>query len=189
MVLGVDGTNAFSDRVLRGTMADDDRAGFTLKEAEELFLATTRPDPKLPPEKWSTAALDRIKRKVSKTKEETRDEGETTQTGDDRDISLRISPKDFIQLFRRWQESTSLSYSGRHIEHYRAILGDEDLVQFFCTTCELPLNFGFSPVRWEKTCTLMLEKSPAHGPRLDKLRVIHLLEADYNFVLKLIWGR
>ena len=35
----------------------------------------------------------------------------------------------------------------------------------------------------------MLEKSPEHGPRLDKLRVIHLLEADYNFVLKLIWGR
>ena len=32
-------------------------------------------------------------------------------------------------------------------------------------------------------------KSPKHGPRLDKLRVIHLLEADYNFVLKLIWGR
>ena len=28
----------------------------------------------------------------------------------------------------------------------------------------------------------------AHGPRIDKLRVIHLLEADYNFVLKLVWG-
>ena len=28
----------------------------------------------------------------------------------------------------------------------------------------------------------------AHGPRIDKLRVINLLEADYNFVLKLVWG-
>ena len=35
----------------------------------------------------------------------------------------------------------------------------------------------------------MLEKSPARGPRIDKLRVIHLLEADCNCVLKLIWGK
>ena len=34
----------------------------------------------------------------------------------------------------------------------------------------------------------MIEKSAVHGPRVDKLRVIHLLEADYNFVLKLVWG-
>ena len=35
----------------------------------------------------------------------------------------------------------------------------------------------------------MIEKNKDIGPRIDKLRVIHLLEADYNFVLKLIWGR
>ena len=34
----------------------------------------------------------------------------------------------------------------------------------------------------------MIEKSAAHGPRIDKLLVIHLLEVDYNFVLKLVWG-
>ena len=37
VALGVDGTNAFSDRVLCGTMTEDDRAGFTLKEAEKYF--------------------------------------------------------------------------------------------------------------------------------------------------------
>ena len=44
-------------------MTEEDREIFELKEAEELFLATTRPAPNLPPEKWSTAALDRIKKR------------------------------------------------------------------------------------------------------------------------------
>ena len=59
---------------------------------------------------------------------------------------------------------------------------------FFCTMCELSLNFGFSPKLWEVTCTLMIEKSVAQGPRINKLRVIHLLKVDYNFDLKLVWG-
>ena len=93
---------------------------------------------------------------------------------------------DFRRLFTKWKESTSSSPSGRHIGHYKAILGNDDLVDFHCGMLELPLQFGFSPKRWEKTCTLMIEKNKDIGPRIDKLRVIHLLEADYNFVLKLI---
>ena len=34
----------------------------------------------------------------------------------------------------------------------------------------------------------MIEKL-LHNPRLDKLRVIHILEADLNFLLKLVWGK
>ena len=29
----------------------------------------------------------------------------------------------------------------------------------------------------------------AHTPRIDKLRIIQLIEADYNYSLKLIWGK
>ena len=35
---------------------------------------------------------------------------------------------------------------------------------------------------------LMIEKDKGM-PRVSRLRVIHLLEADYNFVLRNIWGR
>ena len=34
----------------------------------------------------------------------------------------------------------------------------------------------------------MIEKIVAQVPRIDKLHVIHLLEAGYNFVPKLVWG-
>ena len=130
-----------------------------------------------------------MKQKIRKLEGVGKEETEEETQEHDRDISLKIYPADFRRLFKKWRESTTSSPSGRHIGHYKAILGDDDLVEFFCAMCELPLNFGFSPKRWETTCTLMLEKSAKFGPRLDKLRVIHLLEADYNFILKLIWGR
>ena len=55
--LGPYGTSDFSDRVLEGQMTDKDKAGFDLIEVEELCIATSRPDPKLPPEKWTTETL------------------------------------------------------------------------------------------------------------------------------------
>jgi hypothetical protein len=35
---------------------------------------------------------------------------------------------------------------------------------------------------------MMIEKQPG-CPRINKLRVIHLFEADYNLLLKIIWAR
>jgi hypothetical protein len=34
----------------------------------------------------------------------------------------------------------------------------------------------------------MIEKIPG-CPKINKLRVIHLYEADYNIILKIIWAR
>jgi hypothetical protein len=34
---------------------------------------------------------------------------------------------------------------------------------------------------------VMLEKDPG-VPNVNRLRIIHLFEADYNLVLKLLWG-
>ena len=91
-------------------MTEEDKAGFELAEAEELFMATSRPDPTLPPERWTTEALERIKKKVNPPTgaDKTKQEGETEQTGNERDISLRIKPYDFIKIFRKWKESTFL---------------------------------------------------------------------------------
>jgi hypothetical protein len=47
---------------------------------------------------------------------------------------------------------------------------------------------GFSPTRWQTVVNAMLEKNPG-TPLLHKLRVIHILEADYNLSLKMIFGR
>jgi hypothetical protein len=52
----------------------------------------------------------------------------------------------------------------------------------------IPIQKGFSPKRWQKIVNAMLEKIPGR-PYLHKLRVIHILEADYNLALKEIFGR
>jgi hypothetical protein len=52
----------------------------------------------------------------------------------------------------------------------------------------IPTQLGFSPKRWQIVVNAMLEKIPGK-PFLHKLRVIHILEADYNLTLKNIFGR
>ena len=52
----------------------------------------------------------------------------------------------------------------------------------------LPVKFGFAPQRWCNSITCMIEKDSG-SPKIECLQVIHLYDADYNFVLKLIWGR
>lgn len=42
--------------------------------------------------------------------------------------------------------------------------------------------------RWCNSSSLMLEKTPG-SPKIHKLRVIHVYEADYNLMLKILWAR
>ncbi len=49
-------------------------------------------------------------------------------------------------------------------------------------------ELGFTLSRLERVHQTMLEKSPGN-PRIDKLQVIQLIEADFNMSLKIIVGR
>ena len=49
------------------------------------------------------------------------------------------------------------------------------------------LSAGVALERWKQTLSIMLEKDPGH-PRLDRLQIIQLFEADYNFLLAVIFG-
>jgi hypothetical protein len=50
------------------------------------------------------------------------------------------------------------------------------------------LDWGVSIQRWQNSITTMIEKQPG-CPRINKLCGIHLYEADYNFLLKIVWAR
>jgi hypothetical protein len=52
----------------------------------------------------------------------------------------------------------------------------------------LPLKYGFAPKCWCTCIDVVLEKIPGR-PIIEKLRIIMLYEADFNSVLKLIWGK
>jgi hypothetical protein len=50
------------------------------------------------------------------------------------------------------------------------------------------VNVGNTLERWTTVSTCMI-KNIVGNPRIDKLRVIHLFEADYNLLLKIMWAR
>jgi hypothetical protein len=52
----------------------------------------------------------------------------------------------------------------------------------------LPLQYGFAPTRWCKSITDMIAKDPGSS-KIERIRVIHLFEADYNLSLKLLWQK
>ena len=112
-------------------------------------------------------------------------------------ISTYITTTDWIAGWAKMRESTA-SAPGGHYGHYKtasvaAHLPEDhpdnyyELARIYAIMCSLPLKHGFAPNRWRHCVDAILEKIPGQ-PRIKKLRIIMLYEADFNFVLKLIWG-
>jgi hypothetical protein len=63
---------------------------------------------------------------------------------------------------------------------------NRDLVSMHHLSLEYALINGYSYQRWKKVVNIMIEKEPGN-PKIHRLRVIHLYEADYNLVLGIKW--
>ena len=64
----------------------------------------------------------------------------------------------------------------------------QDILEMHKYLMNLCLQHGYSLKRWLKVLNAMLEKEVGR-PLLNKLRIIHIIEADYNLILKTIFGR
>jgi hypothetical protein len=103
-----------------------------------------------------------------------------------------MTPEQVSQGFKKWKEETSTSLSGCHLGLRRILsftTGSKELEkvrnsiqQIQADIINIPVSQGFSPQRWQMVVNAMLEKI-ARKPLLHKLRVIHILEADYNLAL------
>lgn len=102
-------------------------------------------------------------------------------------ISASISEADIRRGFGRWKEATSTSPSGRHLGHYKAIIQHDTLLGCLTQFMSVVIARGLSITRWQQAINIMLEKDPGR-PTINRLRIIHLFEADFNFFLKLMWG-
>ena len=104
------------------------------------------------------------------------------------EIDLQISEEDFIHCFRRMKEHKASSPSGRHVGHYilAAKIDNPILRRIYCLIAATAIQSCSPLPRWEMCLQIMLEKGKGH--RIDKLRILQLVEADLNFVLKLLWG-
>ena len=145
------------------------------------------------PEDWITESIQVLINKerkeiIEETDQEDLEESDLPRKEEERPILLEISSEDYEGGFRKWSEMTATSPLGRHLGLYKALLGTEEISKFFAGMCELPVIYGFAPKRWTHALKLMIEKDEGK-PRVSRLRVIHLLEADYNFVFRTMWGR
>ena len=102
-------------------------------------------------------------------------------------ISTELSENDVKKGFKQWPESTSTSPSGRHLGHYKAIIQHPDLLQCLVQFMNIATSRGIAIPRWSNATNVLIEKDPGR-PRIHRLRIIHLFEADFNLFLKLQWG-
>jgi hypothetical protein len=64
----------------------------------------------------------------------------------------------------------------------------EDILKLIVKILDLASNKGFTLQRWTNVINVMIYKQPGVY-LIDKLRVIHLFEADYNFIIGTVFGR
>ena len=114
-------------------------------------------------------------------------------------ICIRVSTEEWVSGWNRMSESTASAPGSGHYGHYKTAslaarlpVDHEDhtkvLADLYASMWSLPLLHGFSPKRWQSCVDAILEKIPGK-PMLEKLRIIMLYEADFNYVLKLVWGK
>ncbi len=103
-------------------------------------------------------------------------------------VNTEVTAEEYISFWHTAKEDISSSMSGRHFGHYKATCSDPDLVEMHVASINLAASRGRPLTRWNQGVTVLLEKV-AGTTSIDKLRAICLLEADFNWWLKVIFAR
>jgi hypothetical protein len=103
-------------------------------------------------------------------------------------IKTRVSIEDYQEYWQQSDEAISSSYSRGHRGHYKAASYSRDLSALQATTLSACAKKGVPLARWGVGLTLLLEKTPQNN-LINKMRVICLFEADFNWLNKLIYAR
>jgi hypothetical protein len=116
------------------------------------------------------------------------------------EFDCTITEEDAQGIFKGWKERTSTSPSGRHLGHYKSTLAPDGInhdteeekpgdkiFNLYVKIMNLAINEGYSLTRWQTVVSTLIEKIPG-VPRIDKIRVIHIFEADYSALGKYIYS-
>ena len=97
------------------------------------------------------------------------------------------------QLFQHCNERTNTSPSGIHLGHYKTLFQSANesarlIANNITSLLQTLLYHGLSLQRWNQVVNIMIHKVEG-SYLLNKLRVIHLFEADYNGLIGLQFNR
>ena len=101
--------------------------------------------------------------------------------------AFAISNEDYRHFWKRINENTSSSISGLHFGLYKAAARSDIITSFLADKISVTGSYGCPPTRWSCGLQVMLEKV-AGVALVNKLRAILLMEADYNFFNKWVFG-
>ena len=83
---------------------------------------------------------------------------------------------------------TTSSPSGLHYSIWKALARENDIAKWLAIMMSLPFMHGFTHRRWTKMVDVMLEKKKGVR-KIHQLRIIGILEADFNTALKILFAR
>ncbi len=98
-----------------------------------------------------------------------------------------ITYNNYCYYWGRANEGTSSAIAAVHFGHWKAPIKSKYLAQFICTQLNLIAKYGCAPSRWGVGLQVLLEKIPGVS-LVDKLRAILLMEGDFNFYNKWVFG-
>jgi hypothetical protein len=94
---------------------------------------------------------------------------------------------EYRHKIKKWKEATSTSPSGCHLGIYKALLQLPRITDDMCKMLNVVTRTGLVPRCWCNAVSVLLE-TDSGAPNINRLRVIHLFEADNNIFLKVMWA-
>ena len=102
-------------------------------------------------------------------------------------VDTKIKREEWMRRWLKAREKTSSSESGLHFGHYKAGAKSPIISHLHALKASLAMRRGFALERWSRGLSVMLEKM--YGCTIvQKLRAILLMEADFNFTNKVVYG-
>lgn len=98
-----------------------------------------------------------------------------------------ITKDDYQDTFKAAREKTS-SGGSLHYTIWKALAEQDNFAEFLSIMMSLPFLYGFANPRWSNKINVMLEKK-AGIRKIQLLRIIGLLEADFNTALKFFFAK
>jgi hypothetical protein len=100
---------------------------------------------------------------------------------------IDITYDNYCYYWGRANEGTSSTISAVHFGHWKVLIKSNYLAQFICTQLNLIAKYGCAPSRWGAGLQVFFEKIPGMS-LVNKLQAILLMEGDFNFYYKWVFG-